>query len=187
MTTAVVSSFGSWSSKPFAAIVLVAFLACGMAAQSVTARTMYSVARDGARAGLALPAHGSTAARSRSARSSSTTVLACLGLLLGLDVERGRDPDRVRHRRDLRLVPADRAGGADRARARARGSPAGSCGSARAGLVINVAGGGLAGVRDGQHRLAARVARAARRALLPGVGGAAAAGADRHGRASPTC
>ena len=51
VTTAVVSSFGSWSSKPFAAIVLVAFLACGMAAQSVTARTMYSVARDGAMPG----------------------------------------------------------------------------------------------------------------------------------------
>ena len=48
VTTAVVSSFGSWSSKPFAAVVLVAFVACGMAAQSVTARTMYSVARDGA-------------------------------------------------------------------------------------------------------------------------------------------
>jgi amino acid transporter len=31
--TAVVTSFGSWSAKPFAAIVLSAFLACGMAAQ----------------------------------------------------------------------------------------------------------------------------------------------------------
>lgn len=48
VTTAVVASFGSWSSKPFAAVVLVAFLACGMAAQSLTARTIYSVARDGA-------------------------------------------------------------------------------------------------------------------------------------------
>jgi amino acid transporter len=48
VTTAVVTSFGSWSSKPFAAVVLIAFLACGMAAQALTARTMYSVARDGA-------------------------------------------------------------------------------------------------------------------------------------------
>ena len=33
--------------KPFAAVVLVAFLACGMAAQASTARGIYSVARDG--------------------------------------------------------------------------------------------------------------------------------------------
>jgi amino acid transporter len=84
VTTSVVSSFGSWSSKPFAAVVLVAFLACGMAAQSVTARTMYSVARDGA-----MPA--SRFLRTVSARrvpigaTVTTTVLACLGLLLGLE------------------------------------------------------------------------------------------------------
>ena len=53
VTTAVVSSFGSWSSKPFAAIVLVAFLACGMAAQALTARSIFSIARDGV-----LPASG---------------------------------------------------------------------------------------------------------------------------------
>ncbi len=84
VTTAVVSSFGSWSSKPFAAIVLVAFLACGMAAQSVTARTMYSVARDGA-----VP--GSRFLRRVDRRKVPigavvvTTIVACLGLLLGLD------------------------------------------------------------------------------------------------------
>ena len=83
VTTAVVSSFGSWSSKPFAAIVLVAFLCCGMAAQSVTARTMYSVARDGA-----MP--GARFLRTVDARRVPiggvvvTTVVACLGLLLGL-------------------------------------------------------------------------------------------------------
>jgi amino acid transporter len=47
VATAVVTSFGSWSSKPFAAVVLAAFLACGMAAQALTARIIYSVARDG--------------------------------------------------------------------------------------------------------------------------------------------
>jgi len=84
VTTAVVSSFGSWSDKPFAAVVLVAFLACGMAAQSVTARTMYSVARDGA-----LP--GARFLRTVNARrvpigaTLVTVVLACLGLLLGLE------------------------------------------------------------------------------------------------------
>src|ERR1700754_1844340 len=37
VSTAVVSSFGDWSSKPFAAVVLLAFVACGMAAQGGTA------------------------------------------------------------------------------------------------------------------------------------------------------
>jgi amino acid transporter len=84
VTTAVVSSFGSWSTKPFAAVVLIAFLACGMAAQAVTARTMYSMARDGV-----LP--GSRLLRSVDRRRAPigaiavTAVIACLGLLLGLD------------------------------------------------------------------------------------------------------
>jgi amino acid transporter len=84
VTTAVVNSFGSWSMRPFAAVVLVAFLACGMAAQALTARTIYSLARDGV-----LPA--SPALRSVDRRGSPiggvvvTAVIACLGLLLGLD------------------------------------------------------------------------------------------------------
>ena len=84
VTTAVVTSFGSWSAKPFAAIVLVAFLACGMSAQALTARAMYSAARDGV-----LPA--SPFLRRVDRRQSpvgaiaATTVLACLGLLLGLN------------------------------------------------------------------------------------------------------
>jgi amino acid transporter len=82
--TAVVASFGSWSGKPFAAIVLAAFLACGIAAQSVAARTMYSIARDGV-----LP--GSRFLRRVDRRRSpvgaivTTVVVACLGLLLGLN------------------------------------------------------------------------------------------------------
>jgi amino acid transporter len=84
VTTAVVSSFGSWSSKPFAAVVLVAFIACGMSAQALTARTMYSIARDGV-----LP--GSRALSIVDRRKVPlgaivvTAVIACLGLLLGLD------------------------------------------------------------------------------------------------------
>jgi amino acid transporter len=84
VTTAVVTSFGSWSTKPFAAVVLIAFLACGMAAQALTARTMYSIARDGA-----LP--GSRFLRTVDRRRApigaivTTAVIACLGLLLGLD------------------------------------------------------------------------------------------------------
>jgi len=83
VTTAVVASFGSWSSKPFAAIVLVAFLACGVAAQSLTARTIYSVARDGA-----LPASGALrrVGRRRAPVGAivATTTIACLGMLIGL-------------------------------------------------------------------------------------------------------
>jgi amino acid transporter len=81
--TAVVSSFGSWSARPFAAVTVIAFLACGMAAQGITARAIYSVARDGV-----LP--GSRFLRTVDHRhvpvgaTVVTTVVACLGLLLGL-------------------------------------------------------------------------------------------------------
>jgi amino acid transporter len=84
VTTAVVSSFGSWSTKPFAALVLTAFLACGMAAQALTARTIFSLARDDA-----LPA--SRFLRTVDRRKApigaivATAVVASLGLLLGLD------------------------------------------------------------------------------------------------------
>jgi amino acid transporter len=84
VTTAVVSSFGSWSDKPFAAIVLTAFLACGMAAQALTARTIFSLARDGV-----LPASGFLCRVDRRKAPIGaivvTTVIACLGLLLGLN------------------------------------------------------------------------------------------------------
>ena len=84
VTTSVVSSFGSWSSKPFAAVVLTAFLACGMSAQALTARAIYSIARDDV-----LPA--SRFLRRVDHRKTpigalvATTVVACLGLLLGPD------------------------------------------------------------------------------------------------------
>jgi amino acid transporter len=84
VTTAVVSSFGSWSTRPFAALVLVAFVACGMAAQALTARTMFSIARDGV-----LP--GSSFLRRVDRRGSPsgavvvTAVVASAGLLLGLE------------------------------------------------------------------------------------------------------
>ena len=47
-----------------------AFLACGMAAQALTARTIYSIARDGVLPGVAASCAASTAAARRSARSS---------------------------------------------------------------------------------------------------------------------
>ena len=81
--TAVVTSFGGWSAKPFAAVVLAAFLACAIAAQALTARVIYSIARDGV-----LPASGflRRVDRRRSPIGAIvvTAVVACLGLLLGL-------------------------------------------------------------------------------------------------------
>lgn len=47
VTTAVISSFGSWSDKPFVLVVLIGFLACSMASQGGAARGVYSLARDG--------------------------------------------------------------------------------------------------------------------------------------------
>jgi amino acid transporter len=84
VSTAVVASFGGWSSKPFAAIVLVAFLACGMAAQGATARGIFSMARDGV-----LP--GSKLLRRVDRRQApiggivAVTLIAWAGLLLGLE------------------------------------------------------------------------------------------------------
>jgi amino acid transporter len=84
VTTSVVTSFGSWSARPFAVVVLVAFLACGTAAQALTARTIYSIARDDV-----LPA--SRFLRRVDRRKApvgavfTTAIAACLGLLLGLD------------------------------------------------------------------------------------------------------
>ncbi len=83
VTTSVIASFGSWSAKPFAVVVLVAFLACGTAAQALTARTIYSTARDDV-----LPA--SRFLRRVDRRQApvgaivTTAAAACLGLLLGL-------------------------------------------------------------------------------------------------------
>jgi amino acid transporter len=83
VTTAVVTALGSWSTRPFAAVTLIAFLACGIAAQGMTARAAYSVARDDV-----LPA--SALLRKVGARQAPvgaiivTTVLSWGGLMLGL-------------------------------------------------------------------------------------------------------
>ncbi len=84
VTTSVVTSFGSWSDKPFAAVVLTAFIACGIAAQALTARAIYSIARDDV-----LPASAQLRRVSRRRAPvgaiAATAVVACLGLLLGLE------------------------------------------------------------------------------------------------------
>jgi amino acid transporter len=83
VTTAVVTALGSWSTKPFAAVVLIAFIACGVAAQGMTARATFSIARDNV-----LPA--SALLRTVGARQAPvgaiivTTALSAAALLLGL-------------------------------------------------------------------------------------------------------
>jgi amino acid transporter len=83
VTTSVVASFGSWSSRPFAAVTLIAFLACGMAAQGIAARAVYSVARDDV-----LPGSGFLRVVNRRQVPMGalivTTLVALAGLLLGL-------------------------------------------------------------------------------------------------------
>jgi amino acid transporter len=84
VSTAVVTSFGSWSAKPFAVVVLTAFLACGMAAQALTARTVYSIARDGVLPGSAfLRIVGRR--RAPTGAMTATTAASCVALLLGLN------------------------------------------------------------------------------------------------------
>ena len=81
--TAVSASFGAWSQRPFAAVTLVGFMACLIAAQGMAARAIFSIARDDV-----LPA--SRFLRTVDRRQVPigavvvTTAIACLGLLLGL-------------------------------------------------------------------------------------------------------
>jgi amino acid transporter len=84
VTTAVVSNFGAWAAKPFVLVVIVAFFACGLAAQGATARSVYSMARDGV-----LPL--SSQLRKVNARQApiggivAVTVVGIAGLLLALN------------------------------------------------------------------------------------------------------
>ncbi|KAA5826752.1 APC family permease [Saccharopolyspora hirsuta] len=85
VTTAVVASFGDWSAKPFVVVVIIAFLACGMAAQGSTARALYSVARDDV---LPLSKFLRTVSRRSQAPiggAVAVTAVACVGLLLALN------------------------------------------------------------------------------------------------------
>ncbi|MEU0835228.1 APC family permease [Streptomyces sp. NPDC005969] len=84
VTTAVTTAFGSWSDKPFVAVVLVGFLACAMASQGGAARGVYSLARDGV-----FPF--SRQVRKVNSRQApigglvASTLVSCMGLLLGLN------------------------------------------------------------------------------------------------------
>ncbi|NHC13144.1 APC family permease [Motilibacter deserti] len=84
VTTAVTQGFGGWATKPFAVLVLVAFLACGLAAQGATARMMWSMSRDevlpGSRALQRLNRHQAPVGA-----IAGVTLVGGAGLLLGLD------------------------------------------------------------------------------------------------------
>ena len=154
VSTAVVSSFGDWSSKPFAAVVLLAFLACGMAAQGGTSRGIYSVARDGVLPGSKLPAQGRPPpGADRRHRRHHDHRLARAAARPGGD--RDRQPDHVRHRGDLLRLPAD----GDRRALRAPAAGALAHPHARRPQRARRR---VAGVRDRQRRVAARLARPAR-------------------------
>lgn len=84
VTTAVVTSFGSWSDKPFVFVVLVGFLACAMASQGGAARGVYSLARDGV---FPLSRHVRKVNRRQAPIGGlvASTAVSCCGLLLGLN------------------------------------------------------------------------------------------------------
>ena len=84
VTTAVTTSFGAWSDKPFAAVVLTAFLACAVAAQGVTARMAYSMARDRTVPGWPLLARVDRRGNPIGG-IAATALVGCAGLLLGLE------------------------------------------------------------------------------------------------------
>lgn len=84
MTTAVTTAFGSWSDKPFVAVVLVGFLACAMASQGGAARGVYSLARDG---GFPFSRQVRKVNRRQAPIGGlvTSTLVSCTGLLLGLN------------------------------------------------------------------------------------------------------
>lgn len=84
ITPVIASSFGAWAEKPFLAIVMVAFLACGASVVQYTSRIVYSMAREGN-----MPAVLSQVTTAKTPRNAVICVvaLAGLGLLFGLNDE----------------------------------------------------------------------------------------------------
>jgi amino acid transporter len=82
ITPVITGSFGHWAEKPFLAIVMIAFLACGASVVKYTSRIVYSMAREGN-----MPAILSRLAPDKTPRNAvmCTVSLAGLGLLFGLN------------------------------------------------------------------------------------------------------
>ena len=82
ITPVIVSSFGAWAEKPFLAIVMVAFLACGASVVQYTSRIVYSMAREG---NMPVALSRVTAAKTPRNAVICVVLLAGLGLLFGLN------------------------------------------------------------------------------------------------------
>ncbi|HSF66328.1 MAG TPA: APC family permease [Nitrospiraceae bacterium] len=82
ITPVIASSFGEWAEKPFLAIVMTAFLACGASVVQYTSRIVYSMAREGN-----MPAVLSQVTTTKTPRNAviCVVVLAGLGLLFGFN------------------------------------------------------------------------------------------------------
>ena len=82
ITPVIASSFGEWAEKPFLAIVMTAFLACGASVVQYTSRIVYSMAREGN-----MPAVLSQVTTAKTPRNAviCVVILAGLGLLFGLN------------------------------------------------------------------------------------------------------
>jgi amino acid transporter len=82
ITPVIAGSFGAWAEKPFLAIVMIAFLACGASVVQYTSRIVYSMAREGN-----MPVVLSRVTTSKAPRNAVICVvmLAGLGLLFGLN------------------------------------------------------------------------------------------------------
>jgi len=84
VTPVIVANFGGWAERPFLAIVMIAFLACGASMVQYTSRIVFSMAREGS-----MPAVLSRVTASGAPRNAVmfTVLLATLGLLFGLNDE----------------------------------------------------------------------------------------------------
>ena len=82
ITPVIASSFGAWAEKPFLAIVMIAFLACGASVVQYTSRIVYSMAREGN-----MPVVLSRVSAAKNPRNAVICVVlfAGLGLLFGLN------------------------------------------------------------------------------------------------------
>jgi len=82
ITPVIASSFGAWAEKPFLAIVMVAFLACGASVVQYTSRIVYSMAREG---NMPVALSRVTAAKTPRNAVICVVLLAGLGLLFGMN------------------------------------------------------------------------------------------------------
>jgi amino acid transporter len=78
----IASSFGAWAEKPFLAIVMIAFLACGASVVQYTSRIVYSMAREG---NMPVALSRVTAAKTPRNAVICVVLLAGIGLLFGLN------------------------------------------------------------------------------------------------------